>query len=144
MAKVNAPTGQAVVLKDSGGRREFGTGAVRDVQDGKGRMDLLPMRALREVSILYEAGCKKYGDRNWENGIDCHAFVDSGMRHLSKFAEGQTDEPHLVQACWNMLCLLDTVLRIRDGVLPESLMDLPFCDINLLSGPVTVSKPAPA
>ena len=30
-------------LKDSGARREFSTGAVRDVADGKGRCDLLPL-----------------------------------------------------------------------------------------------------
>ena len=29
-------------IKDSGERREFDTGAVRDIQEGKGRMDLLP------------------------------------------------------------------------------------------------------
>lgn len=30
-------------LKDSGARREFETGAVRDIQEGKGRCDLLPL-----------------------------------------------------------------------------------------------------
>ncbi len=29
-------------LKDSGNRREFATGAVRDMQEGKGRLDLIP------------------------------------------------------------------------------------------------------
>lgn len=31
------------MIKDSGERREFETGAVRDVQEGKGRCDLLPL-----------------------------------------------------------------------------------------------------
>ena len=31
-----------MVLKDSGARRKFDTGAVRDIADGKGRCDLLP------------------------------------------------------------------------------------------------------
>lgn len=31
-------------LKDSGERRAFGTGAVRDMAEGKGRCDLLPLR----------------------------------------------------------------------------------------------------
>ena len=31
------------VIKDSGERREFETGAVRDIQEGKGRCDLLPL-----------------------------------------------------------------------------------------------------
>lgn len=42
-------------LKDSGARREFESGAVRDIQEGKGRCDLLPLDVLaiyREDSIL--------------------------------------------------------------------------------------------
>jgi len=31
------------VIQDSGQRREFATGAVRDIQEGKGRCDLLPL-----------------------------------------------------------------------------------------------------
>ena len=30
-------------IKDSGERREFSTGAVRDIQEGKGRCDLMPL-----------------------------------------------------------------------------------------------------
>lgn len=33
----------APVIKDSGERREFETGAVRDIQEGKGRCDLMPL-----------------------------------------------------------------------------------------------------
>lgn len=36
-------------LKDSGKRREFSTGAVRDVADGKGRCDLLPLAQVSAV-----------------------------------------------------------------------------------------------
>jgi len=35
-------------LKDSGARRNFGTGAVRDVAEGKGRCDLLPLGVIGE------------------------------------------------------------------------------------------------
>lgn len=31
------------MIKDSGKRRKFETGAVRDIQEGKGRCDLLPL-----------------------------------------------------------------------------------------------------
>lgn len=31
------------MIKDSGNRREFSTGAVRDIQEGKGRCDLMPL-----------------------------------------------------------------------------------------------------
>lgn len=36
-------------LKDSGSRREFNTGAVRDIATGKGRCDLLP---LNEIAVV--------------------------------------------------------------------------------------------
>lgn len=30
-------------IKDSGNRRQFSSGAVRDIAEGKGRMDLMPL-----------------------------------------------------------------------------------------------------
>jgi hypothetical protein len=36
-------------IKDSGIRREFESGAVRDIQEGKGRCDLLPLDVVAEV-----------------------------------------------------------------------------------------------
>ena len=37
------------ILKDSGMRQEFDTGAVRDVTEGKGRCDLLPLDVISEL-----------------------------------------------------------------------------------------------
>lgn len=36
------------MIKDSGNRTEFETGAVRDIQEGKGRCDLMPLDILAE------------------------------------------------------------------------------------------------
>ena len=52
------------MIKDSGERTQFPTGAVRDMHEGKGRMDLLPWAAIMEVSKHCEAGAKKYGEHN--------------------------------------------------------------------------------
>lgn len=44
------------MIKDSGNRREFDSGAVRDMPDGKGRCDLMPLEvvaALLHDDILY-------------------------------------------------------------------------------------------
>jgi len=119
------------VLKDSGVRSQFNTGAVRDSQTGKGRMDLLPVRALMEVAKIFEAGAVKYEPRNWEKGIPLSRFMDSGLRHAMKWLRGDRDEPHLAQACWNFLCLLDTQERIADGSLPMELNDLPCNPIDV-------------
>lgn len=100
---VTIPNHQNLPLKDSGDRRKFETGAVRDMAEGKGRCDLLPACALIRLSKLYEAGAKKYDDRNWEKGIPLSVMIDSGMRHLLKYLDGQTDEDHLTAAAWNIL-----------------------------------------
>lgn len=170
-------------ILDSGNRREFASGAVRDIAEGKGRCDLLPLdiiadlysdfdnkmktpgylttaiclrgidkyiregdRAgiyealtyfrtrfilygtehlnlsgmLLEVSKHYEEGARKYVERNWEKGIPCHCYVDSGVRHLIKWADNWEDEPHDRAFVWNMLGLLWTAKHY-----PE-LIDLPF------------------
>ena len=167
-------------IKDSGARREFASGAVRDIQEGKGRCDLLPLdivgeffeknnpeidnkkaekyivvgRILQDIDIAiregkmdlirfcikdfaklnnwtistmfmevskhYEEGAKKYAERNWEKGINCHCYVDSGVRHLFKWLDGWDDEPHDRAFIWNMLGLLWTAKHKAE------LIDLPF------------------
>ena len=89
-------------IKDSGERTQFDTGAVRDMHEGKGRMDLLPWAAIMEVSKHCEDGAKKYGERNVDKGIPQHSFIDSGLRHLFKYLRGDRDENHLVAALWNI------------------------------------------
>lgn len=43
-------------LKDSGNRREFSSGAVRDSNEGKGRCDLLPLDVLGELYDSFNKG----------------------------------------------------------------------------------------
>lgn len=112
-------------LKDSGQRRDFGTGSVRDVRDGKGRYDLLPVQAIREVAQHFEAGALKYAPRNWEHGQPLSVYLDSGLRHAFAVLEGQTDENHAAAAAWNFLCFIETRARIASGKLPAELDDLP-------------------
>ena len=83
--------------------KEFVTGAIREDKTGKGRMDLLPMCALIRLSKHYEKGSVDHGERNWEKGLPIHSFIDSALRHLAKYVDGQTDEDHLCAAAWNIL-----------------------------------------
>lgn len=150
-------------IKDSGERRKFESGAVRDIADGKGRCDLLPLStiskivggalfeniekyirtgdinclyftvkhfaithyndyssAMLEVAKHYEDGAKKYAERNWEQGIPLHCYIDSAIRHYLKFMRGDTDEPHDRAFLWNMLGAIWTHQNK-----PE-MIDLPF------------------
>ena len=43
-------------IKDSGNRTKFATGAVRDIQPGKGRFDLMPLDAVENLLWAYERG----------------------------------------------------------------------------------------
>ena len=95
------------IIKDSGDRTEFSSGAVRDMHAGKGRMDLLPLTAIIELSKHCEEGAMKYGEHNVDKGIPQHSFVDSGMRHLVKYMRGDMDENHLRAACWNLMWALN-------------------------------------
>lgn len=145
------------VILDSGERREFESGAVRDMTEGKGRCDLLPLsivaklvktvcpdsnysddvlcyisayltnhdcgflqcaiecfcdvrgwdiyEAIFEVSKHFEAGAKKYGERNWEKGLPEYCYASSAIRHYLKWLKGMTDEPHDRAVIWNLMCL---------------------------------------
>lgn len=61
------------MIKDSGDRMEFQSGAVRDMHEGKGRLDLLPCSAIIELA-----------------------------KHCFKYLRGDNDENHLVAALWNI------------------------------------------
>ena len=168
-------------ILDSGNRRKFESGAVRDMAKGKGRCDLLPLdiivdyfdncqsddnivltietiltdihlylmsgnsyhiyhaigkfmdeakydstiSCILELSKHYEAGCEKYEERNWEKGILCHSFIDSGIRHFLKWVDKWDDEPHDRAFLWNMFGLLWTVKHR-----PEC-NDLPYTTTHL-------------
>lgn len=95
------------VILDSGDRTVFATGACRDMSEGKGRMDLLPMTALIELSKHCENGAKKYGERNVDKGIPQHSLICSALRHLAEYVRGDTDENHIRAAAWNVMWALE-------------------------------------
>ena len=113
-------------IKDSGQRREFDTGAVRDITTDKGRFDLLPLLALSDLAIHYQKGALKYNDRNWEKGIPTSTLWDSGIRHAVKFFLGLEDENHLISAIWNLIGLYETKRRIELGILPKEVDNIPY------------------
>ena len=94
---------QSYGLHDSGERRAFPTGAVRDMAEGKGDMYSLPAAAILRLSKHYEAGAKKYGRLNYQKGIPISAFMDSALRHIFKYLAGHNDEDHLSAAAFNVL-----------------------------------------
>ena len=106
-------------IKDSGTRREFESGAVRDMAEGKGDMVSIPWESVLRLSKHYEAGAKKYARWNFRKGIPVSSFIDSAMRHLAKYQCGCDDEDHLAAAAFNVLGAM-----LMENTLPD-MQDLP-------------------
>lgn len=56
---------------------------------GKVRLDLCPGQAQIEYAKVLTAGAEKYGDRNWENGMDWSKVIASMKRHLNAIERGE-------------------------------------------------------
>jgi hypothetical protein len=118
------------VLKDSGERREFFTGAVRD-KNKDTRYDLLSTLAQRRLCKLLAAGSVKYSENNFRKGIFFSSFIDSAKRHLDKWIDGScVEEDHLGACLWNIYFLCETEEKVRLGLLPPQLDDLDIYKIN--------------
>lgn len=128
------------ILKDSGERRKFDTGAVRDAEKDT-RYDLMSTISNRKLAHQFFLGAKKYGDSNWRLGIPASKYIDSCKRHLDTWIDGTcTEEDHLTAALWNLYCLLDTMSRVEMGLLPESLNDLNIYKLNKKDGQTLNNK----
>ena len=100
------------MIADSGERTTYENGFNRDMGEMKGRMDLLPWQAIRQVSIHCEEGAEKYGERNIDRGCPQFSLYSSGIRHMSKVIDPDENDPedtltHLRAAAWNILWALE-------------------------------------
>ena len=81
---------------------------------------------LLDLSKHYKHGLEKYGLRNWEKGIPCHSFIDSGTRHFIKHIFGHTDERHDIAFIWNLIGCVHTQNYISKHIdNKQSILDLP-------------------
>jgi hypothetical protein len=112
-------------LKDSGERRTFATGAVRDRSGNKPRLALIPSWSVLAYGWIMEAGARKYSARNWEQGMPISEYIESAKRHLELYQMGIRDEPHLWQAFWNIGGAIHTQVLVYIGVYPPEFYDLP-------------------
>ena len=112
-------------VKDSGQRRGFNSGAVRDAGGGKVEPGLISPLFLERLGWRMSGGAEKYDPRNWEQGMPLDTYWRSLWRHLVEFGHGDGDEDHLAAAAFNLMAFMHTELAIRRGLLPSSLNDLP-------------------
>jgi hypothetical protein len=94
------------VIKDSGKRKVFKTGMLRDADDTKIRYDLIYMPMLVRWAIHMTKGAKKYSPRNWEKAEtpeERERFKESAFRHFIQWFMEEEDEDHAC-ACWFNMC----------------------------------------
>ena len=91
--------------------RHFDTGAVRDDATGKGRFDLLPWAAIHALAKHCERGALHYGERNVDKGINQSSLIDSGIRHLALYIQGDAEAHHLVAALWNIAWAVEQEIK---------------------------------
>ncbi len=111
------------MLKNQGAleRNEFG--AARESNKGRGRFDLFPYEAMEALAVWYEQGGEKYGDRNWEKGLDIDDTLNRMTRHAIKACNGWTDEDHLSAVMWNAAAVI--TLRARAAKSAKEIMEHP-------------------
>ena len=81
-------------------------GGRKDDQE-KLRMDLVPPDVVKAMAAVLTDGAKRYGDRNWEQGMTWSRPYAALLRHMTNWWEGKnTDKdsgrPHL----WHALCCI--------------------------------------
>lgn len=127
------------MIKDSGDRREYATGAVRDMAEGKGRCDLLPLdvaamilqngRVLRLIAefqrsedtrFLYEALDIFRNSCDWDDAtmlLEVAKHMEDGAKKYGErnwekgWRRGDNDEPHDRAFCWNVMCCIWTIMH---------------------------------
>lgn len=94
-------------IVDSGNRKQFNTGALRDRPEGKGMPSLVSPIGFMRLSKRCEYGHLKYGNgRNWEKGMPVSEFIDSALRHIMQYLNGDDSEDHLAASMWNIQCAM--------------------------------------
>jgi len=82
--------------------------------DGKDRMELVPVSMFKALAKVFGAGADKYGDFNWQKGFPWLQPYASCMRHLTAWWEGEDIDqesglPHIYHAAANIAMLVEFI-----------------------------------
>lgn len=112
-------------MTDSKARSEQPDGGGLRYDDGKNKLDLIPIEWIWGLGQVLTQGAEKYAERNWERGMKWSKMVGCGLRHVFKFCVGERYDPesgchHLLHAAWNFLSLFTYDVRmIGENDLPN-------------------------
>lgn len=80
--------------------------------DGKNRVDLLPIGPLEDIAEILTFGANKYADHNWRKGFKWSRLLGALLRHVFAWSRGEKCDPetgksHLAHAGCCILFLLE-------------------------------------
>ena len=101
-------------------------------------------KTMKELAVHFENGAKIYGEHNCEKGIPKWSFIDSGLRHLTQFLNGEDDENHYIAAIWNMWMLLWTVLKEKTEFDSKTMTTMELDELINKADALTVSRIDPS
>lgn len=99
---------------DTTDKVEFFEGKAPKFDSGKIRLDLLPVRPMKDVAEVLTIGADKYGANSWREGemIAWSRCYAAAQRHLMQFWSGEdldqeTGKSHLAHAACNLLFMIE-------------------------------------
>lgn len=114
--------------------------------EGKIRLDLLPIGPLRQIAAVLAFGAEKYAEENWRGGHEFKSAYGSLLRHAMAWADGEDNDPesglpHMAHVATNAIFLLewakthpelDNRVRRRVSVLDraEQIVNAPCPDVG--------------
>ncbi len=133
-------------MRHANKQTDFGTGAVRDTDEGKGKPSLISPVLIHRLGVLLSEGAEHYGADNWMEGMPYRRTADSMIRHIFLWLAGDEEEDHLAAVCFGAMCLmtyesnktLDQKLDDRDKDLKKilaSILTPPSKDATLRVAP---------
>lgn len=79
----------------------------RKDDQAKVRIDLMPPEAVEAISAVLTFGARKYGDRNWENGMAWGRVFGALMRHMWAWWRGEKSDPETgMSHLWHAGCCI--------------------------------------
>lgn len=97
-------------LEASLGEQEADVGKKHD--GGKNRLDLIPVSTIIALGKVLTHGAGKYGDRNWEKGLDWNRPYGAALRHLTAWWDGEDlDKESGMSHLWHAACEISFLIE---------------------------------
>jgi hypothetical protein len=80
----------------------------------KDRYDLIPPEVEKALAKVLTFGAAKYGDRNWELGMDWGRVYAAMRRHMAAFWSGEDNDPETgMPHTWHAACCIAFIIAFE-------------------------------